>query len=137
MSLFNAFANLGKQYNQTLLPMKYNGYTIELDRESYIGQRYMFYKTSEGIDHDADFDGESYKYCGNCKWSDSIEEAKDAIDELCWEEGLKMYQFETGSRGVYAINEKVKAFGDSIQDAMNNLEEMIGSKDYRLISITK
>jgi hypothetical protein len=137
MSLLNAFANLGRQYNKTLLPMKYNGYTIELDRESYIGQRYMFYKTSEGIDHDADLDGEDYKYCGNCKWADSIQDAKNAIDELCLESGLNVYQFETGSRGAYSIIETVKVFGDSIQTAMDNLEEMINSKDYRLISITK
>lgn len=59
----------------------FKGYTIELDyRNPYSTKpEYMFYPTHEGTQHDADYDGEQYRYCGNCKWADSIEEAKDEI----------------------------------------------------------
>jgi hypothetical protein len=36
---------------------------------------------NQGIDHDVDMDEDGCHYCGNCKWVDSIDEAKDAIDE--------------------------------------------------------
>lgn len=65
------------------VPMTYRGYTIESCVRGYdanIGN-FMFYPTEQGVDHDADYDGESYKYCGNCRWADSIEEAKDEIFE--------------------------------------------------------
>lgn len=65
--------------------MIYKTYTIEPDysRIPYNKDpQYMFYPTEQGIDHDADYDGESYRYCGNCKWADSIDEAKDSIDEI-------------------------------------------------------
>jgi hypothetical protein len=65
----------------------YKTYTIQEDfRNPYRKEpEYMFYPTEQGIDHDADYDGESFKYCGNCKWTDSIDEAKDSIDEIIME----------------------------------------------------
>ncbi len=69
-------------------PIQYKGYTIEIDKEeTHLSgfSQYMFYKTSEGIQHDGDFDGEDWKYCGNCKWSDCIEDCKAQIDELTFE----------------------------------------------------
>lgn len=64
-------------------PMVYRGYTIEPDyRNPYSNKpEFMFYPTEQGIDHDYDLVGEYYKYCGNCGWADTIEEAKDAIWE--------------------------------------------------------
>lgn len=63
--------------------IKYKSYSIEKDYEyPYSGGRYIFYPTEEGIQHDADYNGDSYKYCGNCKWCSSIEEAMLLIDEI-------------------------------------------------------
>jgi hypothetical protein len=61
----------------------YKGYTIEPDfRNPYSrNPEYMFYPTEEGVQHDADLVGEDYKYCGNCQWADTVEEAKILIDE--------------------------------------------------------
>ncbi len=65
-------------------PVEYKGYTIQEDyRNPYSNKpEFMFYLTEQGVQHDADYDGEQYKYCGNCKWADSIEEAKEEIDEI-------------------------------------------------------
>src|SRR5690606_24245644 len=57
----------------------YRGYTIEPAEYEY---GYDYYPTEEGRDDDADFDGESYRYCGNVKFAHSIDAAKDAIDDL-------------------------------------------------------
>lgn len=69
----------------TILPVEYKGYTIQEDPDyDYSGHaRLIIFPTEAGIDHDYDMreDG-GYRYCGNCKWSDSVEEAKDIIDEL-------------------------------------------------------
>jgi hypothetical protein len=66
--------------------MEYKNFTIQEDqRDPYGAAEYMFFPTSDGIQHDADYDGESYKYCGNCKWADSVEEAMIEIDELTFE----------------------------------------------------
>lgn len=65
-------------------PISYKGYTIEedYDRMPYNKEpQYMFYPTAQGVDHDMDMDSDGYRYCGNCKWADSIEEAKDLIME--------------------------------------------------------
>lgn len=61
----------------------YKSYTIDTDTNyPYSLGQYIFYPTEQGIDHDADYDGDGYTYCGNCKWADSIEEAKELIDEI-------------------------------------------------------
>lgn len=62
----------------------YKGYSIQQDwRNPYATEpEFMFYKTDQGIQHDADGDSEGWKYTGNCKWCDSIEECKLEIDEL-------------------------------------------------------
>jgi len=69
------------------LKISYRGHTIEPDyRNPYSSKpEYMYYPTEEGPDHDYDLVGEDYKYCGNCGWADSIEEAKDAIMEKIME----------------------------------------------------
>lgn len=66
---------------------EYKGYTIEEDHRNPYGKEceYIFYPTSEGIQHDADYDGESFRYCGNCRWADSIDDAQIEIDELTFE----------------------------------------------------
>jgi hypothetical protein len=64
--------------------LQYKGYTIQEDfRNPYNREpEYMFYPTSEGIQHDADGDSEGYRYTGTCKCADSIEDAKDRICEI-------------------------------------------------------
>lgn len=64
--------------------MEYRGYTIQKDcRNPYSAKpEFMFYPTSDGVQHDADCDEDGYFYCGNCKWEDSIEEVKWKIDEI-------------------------------------------------------
>lgn len=124
--------------NNNEKPMKYNGYTIEEDqRNPYGSPEFMYYKTSEGIQHDGDYDGEGYKYCGNCKWASTLTDAMAEIEEICFMAGMFEYKFKTGTRGVFAIDEMWSAFGRNIDEAMKHIEEQIGSKDYRLISITK
>lgn len=62
--------------------MIYKTYTIEEDQRNPYGKpEFMYYLTEDGVQHDADYDGESYKYCGNCKWASTLAEAKDEIDE--------------------------------------------------------
>jgi len=66
-----------------MTPIEYKGYTIEIDhtRYPYGPACYMYYRTEDGISHDADCDQDGFFYTGNCKWEDSLEEAKAAIDE--------------------------------------------------------
>ena len=84
---FNALNKLSDDalQNEQYVVTKYKGYTVQKDwRNPYDNKpEFMFYKTSDGIQHDGDCtDGESFTYCGNCKWAGSLEEAKDEIDEL-------------------------------------------------------
>lgn len=73
--------------NLKSMKTEYKNYTIEESKCSYTGTpEFMFYKTSQGVDHDYDLDGEDYTYCGNCKWASTLEDAKDEIDELTYEE---------------------------------------------------
>lgn len=58
----------------------YKGFTIEADRD--VPGRLVCYPTEEGIQHDYDYTGDGYRYCGNCVWADSIEGAKAEIDDL-------------------------------------------------------
>lgn len=62
----------------------YKGYSIVPDfRNPYSNvPEFMYYPTSEGVQHDGDMDEDGYHYCGNCKWAESIEEAKACIDDL-------------------------------------------------------
>lgn len=64
--------------------LNYKSYTIIEDYQNPYSNKpdFMYYPTSEGAQHDADYDGESYRYCGNCRWEDSLDGAKDAIDEI-------------------------------------------------------
>jgi hypothetical protein len=66
--------------SQSIQIVEYKGYSIQLDYTGY-NFRYMFYPTEQGIQDDADFDGEDFVYCGNCKHADSIEDCKILIDE--------------------------------------------------------
>jgi hypothetical protein len=63
-------------------PVLYKGYTIELNREGVCSSTdFVLYPTAEGKQHDSEMDEDGYHYCGNCLWADSIEEAKELIDE--------------------------------------------------------
>lgn len=65
--------------------IEYKGYTIaeDYERNPYNkNPEIIFYPTDQGIDHDYDYDNESWRYCGNCKWVGSVEEAMDEIDEI-------------------------------------------------------
>lgn len=66
------------------MSIEYRGFTIQEDfRNPYSkNPEYMFYPTEQGIQHDAESNGEDMKYCGNCLWESSIDEAKAEIDEL-------------------------------------------------------
>lgn len=80
-------------------PIIYKSFTIQEDfsRNPYNKTpELMSYRTEQGIDHDYDYDNESWKYCGNCTWTDDLEDAKAQIDE--WEEqnadDLRLYELE-------------------------------------------
>lgn len=63
----------------------YKGYTIEEEDDPWMikyGSLFFFYPTAQGIQDDADYDGDRYVYCGNRRWAGSIQEANDMIDEL-------------------------------------------------------
>lgn len=68
-------------------PIQYRSFTIKEDFNNPYKNvpSFMFFLTKDGEQHDADYDGEGYKYCGNCKWADSIEECQEMIDELLTE----------------------------------------------------
>lgn len=75
--------------NEKNVVARYKDYTIQKDwRNPYDNSpEFMFYKTSEGIQHDADCtDGESFIYCGNCEWASTLEFAKIEIDSLIEQE---------------------------------------------------
>lgn len=62
--------------------VEYSGWTIVLDVERFMAKRrFIMYPTEQGIQHDYDMVDGRNKYCGNCLWADSIEEAKELIDE--------------------------------------------------------
>jgi hypothetical protein len=63
--------------------IQYKSYSITEDHRNPYSNKadFMFYPTSQGVQHDADYDGD-YHYTGNCKWADTIEDAKAEIDEL-------------------------------------------------------
>lgn len=67
---------------------EYRTYTIEPDQRNPYAQEseWMYYPTEQGVQHDADQDGEDLVYCGNCKWADTLEEAQSEIDDLIIEE---------------------------------------------------
>jgi hypothetical protein len=87
------FQNIIKQhapvlFEKPVLPMQYRGYTIEEDHDYNPYSRqimYMLYPTEQGVQHDADGDSEGYRYTGNCKWTDDVEEAKAMIDDILYE----------------------------------------------------
>jgi hypothetical protein len=92
-NIFDSHANAQKvamELSKPVLPILYKGYSIveDHDQTPYNKEpQYMFFPTDQGEQHDADCrDGESYSYTGNCKWADSIEEAKDAIMEKLMQE---------------------------------------------------
>lgn len=65
-------------------PIEYRGHTIQMDstHSPYSKPQFMYFPTEEGVSHDADYDGDSYVYCGNCKWADTLEDAIDEIYEI-------------------------------------------------------
>jgi hypothetical protein len=67
----------------TITEYEYKNHTIEVDPEYGFSSalRYIIYPTEQGMQHDYDYCEESFVYMGNCKWADSIEEAKLLIDE--------------------------------------------------------
>lgn len=75
-----------------ITPVQYKGYTIMEDPEKGFdiysnpekGHRLelIVFPTEAGIQHDYDGDSEGYRYCGNCEWVSSIDDAKEIIDEL-------------------------------------------------------
>lgn len=71
-------------------PIEYKSYSIQKDqRNPYGSVEFMYYPTEQGVQHDADYDGEQYKYTGNCAWASTIEEAKSEIDERIAEQESK------------------------------------------------
>jgi hypothetical protein len=80
--IVNSFA---PALNETpVFPMQYKGYTIKEDyRNPYSNNPdFMFFPTEQGEQHDADGDSEGFYYRGNCKWSPTLEDAMDSIDEI-------------------------------------------------------
>jgi hypothetical protein len=71
----------------------YKGWTIQEDPENWT-DRFILFPTAEGIQHDADCDENGWHYCGNCKWADTIEDAKDLISEKIMTE-LPAWRVET------------------------------------------
>jgi hypothetical protein len=60
---------------------EYRGYTIEANPDHQMSfEKFISYPTEEGISHDADWDGDSWRYCGNRTHASSIEYAKLEID---------------------------------------------------------
>jgi hypothetical protein len=59
----------------------YKGWTIEENPNGCFVGELMAYPTEQGIQHDADFDGDRYRYCGNCLFDICIDNLKDSIDE--------------------------------------------------------
>jgi hypothetical protein len=82
----------------------YKGYTIEEDHRNPYNKdpEYMFYPTEQGVQHDADGDSEGWKYTGNCKWTDSMEDAKDQISELVIQQ-IPFWQVQTSYGRGYGL----------------------------------
>lgn len=75
---------MATQATTTILPVEYKGYTIQEREDTYYKGMcpFVLFPTEQGIQHDYDYNGSGNTYCGNCKWADSIEEAKEMIDEI-------------------------------------------------------
>jgi len=71
------------ELEQQTAPIRYKGFSIVEDyRNPYSNKpEFMYYPTSQGIQHDGDCVDGQMVYCGNCTWCDSLESAKDEIDE--------------------------------------------------------
>jgi hypothetical protein len=87
---------------------EYRTYTIEPDHRNPYAQKpdWMFYPTEEGIQHDADLDGDDMKYCGNCKWASTLEEAQQEIDDLI---------IESQEKRIQDLEERVKELESAMQ----------------------
>lgn len=70
---------LGKTFS---LPHVYNGYTIDVSDAPHNGNFVIYPSDHAGPDHDYDWTGDGWSYCGNSKYADSINEALIIIDEL-------------------------------------------------------
>lgn len=80
--------------------IQYKGYTIRRDSGLY-----KFFPSADGEDDDFDLVGEDYRYCGNGKWANSVDDAKDQITSIIREK-----------RGPIEVrvNGKVETFCDFI-----------------------
>jgi hypothetical protein len=96
-----AMVLISKQ-TETNFPIQFKGWTIEEYTYGYMRGELMAYPTATGPDHDADFDGESFTYCGNCLFGFDVEDLKDQIEEKLMEAypihnvemNKKIYPFE-------------------------------------------
>jgi hypothetical protein len=59
--------------------IQYKGYTIESSLSPFGG--FEYFPTKQGRDDDYDVVDGDYKYCGNVRHADTLEEAKDEISE--------------------------------------------------------
>jgi hypothetical protein len=71
---------------KTYLKTEFLGYTIQEEdqRNPYAsGSEFKFWPTHQGEQDDCDCDdGETFTYCGNGRWADTLEEAQETISEL-------------------------------------------------------
>jgi hypothetical protein len=69
--------------NEALLPLKYRGWTIVMDDGAYRPSNQIMYFPCDEPDHDYDYEGESYHYCGNAHWdADCATHATVCINDL-------------------------------------------------------
>lgn len=64
--------------------IQYRGWTIE-PSTAYPYGGWEFYPTDEGRNEDAEWDGDSWRDCGNVKFASSLDDAKDQIWEKVME----------------------------------------------------
>lgn len=88
--------------------IQYRGYTIRVEEVHYAPKYKLFPTGNE--DDDADFDGDSYRYTGNGKWCDTIDQAKATIDEECAIASLDESNAKTHYRVFNTISKTITKF---------------------------
>lgn len=111
----------------------YRGYSIEKDSSGMYPGWFMYYPTEQGVQHDADMDGEDYHYCGNCGWASDLDQVKDEIWEKVATEWPTYYKVETIIKlGGYRLRNITKFAW--LSDAMTFAEQTNGYLDMSFLN---
>lgn len=116
------------------MTIHYRGYTIRQEEVSY-SVRYKIFPIGNE-DDDAELDGESYRYTGNGKWVNTIEEAKGLIDaEYTIDTHYRVINPDTRTITKFTFWFQAKAFCDSLRLDVMCIRVYFNGEEYNFDSI--